>query len=344
MLSYVLAVLAACANATSSVLQRKANREVPRKHNLSWRLIWSLLHQPVWFFGILAITAGFLLQATALGFGQLSSVEPILVLELPLTLILASRVFGQRMRRREWGSAAAMTAGLGALLYLLMPSAGRSSSVRWYVWLIGIGANLALVAVLVALGRRASARGRGSGYRAALLGVAAGSTFGLTAALMKGMTTTFTGGFGTLVTSWQIYGMIAAGGLGMFFVQSALNAGNLLAAQPGLTLADPVLSILWGVLAFHERVRGGWFVLPEAACLAVMAAAVITLARSPLLSDSGQDAAKAARDGGKSRQEGTRSPRQGARSRPGTGSRRRARSRRERGQSRRERGQSRRTG
>ena len=28
MLSYVLAVLAACANATSSVLQRKANREV----------------------------------------------------------------------------------------------------------------------------------------------------------------------------------------------------------------------------------------------------------------------------------------------------------------------------
>ena len=31
MLSYVLAVLAACANATSSVLQRKANREVPRE-------------------------------------------------------------------------------------------------------------------------------------------------------------------------------------------------------------------------------------------------------------------------------------------------------------------------
>ena len=56
MLSYVLAVLAACANATSSVLQRKANREVPREKNLSWRLIWSLLHRPVWFGGILAST------------------------------------------------------------------------------------------------------------------------------------------------------------------------------------------------------------------------------------------------------------------------------------------------
>ncbi|HEX2744441.1 MAG TPA: hypothetical protein VHN16_08580 [Streptosporangiaceae bacterium] len=97
MLSYLLAVMAAVANATSSVLQRKANREVPSKQNLSWRLIWSLLHQPVWFGGILAICIGFLLQATALGFGQLATVEPILVLELPLTLILASRIFGQGM-------------------------------------------------------------------------------------------------------------------------------------------------------------------------------------------------------------------------------------------------------
>lgn len=56
MLTYVLAVLAACANATSSVLQRKAN---------------------------------------------LSVVEPILVIELPATLIVASRVFGAPMHRRE---------------------------------------------------------------------------------------------------------------------------------------------------------------------------------------------------------------------------------------------------
>jgi hypothetical protein len=34
MLTYVLAVLAACANATSSVLQREANRQVPKRENL----------------------------------------------------------------------------------------------------------------------------------------------------------------------------------------------------------------------------------------------------------------------------------------------------------------------
>ena len=49
MLTYVLAVLAACANAVSSVLQRKANRAVPQRQNLSLKLIRTLLHQPVWF-------------------------------------------------------------------------------------------------------------------------------------------------------------------------------------------------------------------------------------------------------------------------------------------------------
>jgi hypothetical protein len=300
MLSYLLAVLAACANATSSVLQRKANQNVPQKENLSWKLIRSLLHQPVWFGGILAITVGFVLQASALGAGELAVVEPILVIELPLTLILAARLLGSSaMGGREWGSTLAMTVGLAGLLYFLDPSAGRSDQVPLYVWLIGISANLALVGVLVAWGRKgpagrgggrsgsASSKGSGSSsHQAAVFGVAGGAAFGLTAALMKGMTTHFSQGFGAIFTSWQLYAMIATGGLGMFLVQSALNAGRLIAAQPGLTLSDPIISILWGVLAFHERVRAGMLPLLFAALsTALMAGAVFALSRSPLLSE-----------------------------------------------------------
>lgn len=297
-LSYLLAVLAACANATSSVLQRTANRKVPRQENLSWKLVWSLVHEPVWFGGILAIIVGFLLQATALGNGQLATVEPILVLELPATLILASRVFGSRLHGREWASIAVMTVGLAGLLYSLSPSAGRSASQPWYVWAIGIAVNLALAGVLVMLARRGPAgegggTGGSSARQAALLGLAGGSVFGLTAALMKGMTTTFSQGLATLFTSWQLYGMIAAGILGMFLVQSALNAGRLLAAQPGLTLSDPVVSVLWGVMAFHEQLRGGLFIVLAVISGLVLAAAVVVLARSPLLSgESGQSGAQ----------------------------------------------------
>jgi hypothetical protein len=118
-----------------------------------------------------------------------------------------------------------------------------------------------------------------------LLGVAAGATFGLTAALMKGMTGTFSGGLGELLTSWELYAMVAAGILGLFLVQSALNAGPLIAAQPGLTLSDPIVSILWGVLAFDEKVRGGMNILFATFSGLLMAGAAVALARSPLLSD-----------------------------------------------------------
>jgi hypothetical protein len=241
MLSYLLAVLAACANATSSVLQRKANKKVPQNENLSWKLIRSLLHEPVWFGGILAVTVG-----------------------------------------------------LAGLLYFLDPTPGRRGTVHPYVWIIGIGANLALVGALVAWGRKGPAgRGGGTGgssaHQAAVFGVAGGSAFGLTAALMKGMTAHYAQGFGAIFTSWQLYAMVATGVLGIFLVQSALNAGRLIAAQPGLTLSDPVISILWGVLAFHESVRGGLLPLLFAALsTALMAGAVFVLARSPLLSEDSQ--------------------------------------------------------
>ncbi len=289
MLTYALAVLAACANAVSSVLQRRANKRVPQQENMSPRQIWSLLHQPLWFGGILAITAGFLLQATALGAGQLSVVEPVLVLELPFTLILAARVFRQRLGPREWLPTAAMSAGLAALLFLLAPSAGGAPRVHWYGWLAGVGGNLVLVAALV-LWARGSSIGRREreprlGPRqAALLAVAAGSAFGLTAALMKAMTRTLSHGITGLLTDWPVYAMVAAGVLGMFLTQAALNAGELIAAQPGLTLSDPLVSVLWGVLAFHEQVREGWYVLGEVACAGLIIAGVVLLARSPVLS------------------------------------------------------------
>lgn len=124
-----------------------------------------------------------------------------------------------------------------------------------------------------------------------MLGVAAGAAFGLTAALMKGATAAFDQGIGAVFTRWQLYAMVAAGAAAMFLVQSAMNAGRLIATQPGLTLTDPVVSILWGVLGFHEQVRAGWLIVPEVLSGGVLAGSVLVLARSPVLSagESGED-------------------------------------------------------
>jgi hypothetical protein len=75
----------------------------------------------------------------------------------------------------------------------------------------------------------------------------------------------------------------------MFLTQSALNAGQLVAAQPGLTMTDPVVSIMWGVLAFGERVRGGWHAAFAGVCAIIIGVGVVALARSPLLSGSPEE-------------------------------------------------------
>jgi drug/metabolite transporter (DMT)-like permease len=293
--TFLFAVLAACANATSSVLQRKADRKVPKGQNLSMQLIRSVLRQPVWFGGVLAVTIGFLLQAAALSNGELAVVEPVLVLELPITLLIATWVFHARLHLREWGAIGVMAAGLAGLLLGLAPTGGRSSGVAWYTWIAGISINLAVIAALVAWGRRGPA-GRGphsqqsSGLQAAVLAVAGGCGFGLTAALIKAVTSTFSQGFVALLSSWELYAMVVTGVGAMFLVQSALNAGTLVAAQPGLTLSDPIVSILWGVLAFHERVRGGWFLIVTIIGGSVMVGAVLVLARSPLLTTASEQA------------------------------------------------------
>jgi drug/metabolite transporter (DMT)-like permease len=293
--TYLFAMLAACANAVSSVLQRKADRQVPTGQNLSVELIRSLLHEPAWFGGVLAVIVGFLFQAAALGHGELAVVEPILVIELPITLLIATRVFRAQLCAREWGASGAMAAGLAGLLFGLSPRGGSAQHVHWYSWAAGLTINLAVIAALVAWGRRGPAgtgpHGRqSSDLQAAVYSVATGAGFGMTAALIKAVTDAFSGGFLSVLSSWELYAMVATGIGSMFLLQSALNAGPLVAVQPGITLTDPIVSILWGVLVFHERVRAGWFLTLTVIGGLVMVGAVLVLARSPLLGKASGEA------------------------------------------------------
>lgn len=291
MSTYLLAVLAACANAAASVLQRGANRRLARRADAG--RLWPLLRDRAWLLGAGAIIAGFLLQASALGVGALSVVEPLLVLELPFTLLLASRVFHARLHRREWASVAGMTAGLAVVLHALAPVGGDTDDVLPHVWLTAVPASLALVGCAAALGRRSEAAGgrRSESLSAAAFGVAGGSLFGLTAALMKGALDRLPDGVAAVLTAWQLYAMAACGLLAMVLLQAALRAGPLLAAQPGLTLSEPVVSVLWGGLVFGERLRGGAAVPFAAVGGALIVVSVLVLSRSPLLADPEDDPA-----------------------------------------------------
>lgn len=272
----VLAVFAAGSNAVSSVLQHRANQDTHGTGSLSLRASARLLHHPVWLVGIAAMIASFGFQASALQLGQLSLVQPLMVLELPITLVISAVVMHASLGRWEWLSVAGMTGGLALLLYALLPIGGGPQRASGLGWLIGTGATSLAIAALVVGGLRLSDERRSS-----VLGAASGACYGLTAAYMA---SAFTAGPIDALVRWQTYAMVSCGIAAVFLEQNALQAGPLAAAQPGLTMADPVVSIVLGVLLFHEHVRegGGWLVLQ---CLGggLMAAGTIALVRSPLL-------------------------------------------------------------
>lgn len=292
MVGFLLAVLAAMSNAASNVLQRAANRRSAPELELSWRLFADLARRPVWLAGIATVTASFLLQAAALDRAALAAVQPVIVMELPLALIVGAVVFRAGLERREWGAIALMTLGVAALIGFLDPRPVRLD-VGLLAWSVAGAATAAVMVLLFLAGLRTI-----GGRRAARWGAASGVGFGLTAAFMRAMTQTLHAGPGALFTSWPTYAMVASGLVSMYLVQNAFHAGPLVAAQPGMTVLDPFTAIVWGVVVFGEPFRHGAALVAVAAGAAALAAGAWLLSRSPRLAAStdpldGHDTAEA---------------------------------------------------
>jgi drug/metabolite transporter (DMT)-like permease len=312
-LAFVFGCLAAVANASTNVMQRAANRTESQELEFSFQLIKNLLRKPLWLASIAVMISSFLLQAAGLGLGSLAAIEPLLVLELPLTLVGSHLFLGGHLGRREWSAIGVMTAGLIGLIAFLDPSGGQHASIGWPVWLAAVAATALPIGLVFWLG----VRGRSPGRRAGLLGLATGMGFGLAAALIKGMTEQYSsGGITGVLTAWQLYGAAVAGILAFWLGQNAVNAGRLAAAQPGMTLGDPCVSIVWGALVFSETMRGGPWLVGAIICAAAMTVGAIVLARSPATTGAEaarEDAAPTGKgDDGQARQGGTAQARKDA--------------------------------
>jgi uncharacterized membrane protein len=246
-------------------------------------LLLELIKQPAWLLGGVAMLASFLLQAGALSIGTLSSVEPVLVLELPMTLILGSVVFAHHMRARDWLGVVTMTGGLVLFVAVLSPSGGDAAQVPLGMSLVatfGTAFGIAVLTGFAAAGPRRS--------RAALYGIAAGSGFGLTASLIKvAVSRLDQQGAAGLFTAWETYAFTVTGVASVILIQAALHAGSLVAAQPGITLFDPLVSLLWGTVVLDETTGQG----PVVFLLAVVGAGLIA-GSVMLLAHSSQRAAE----------------------------------------------------
>jgi hypothetical protein len=276
-ISVLFAVLTALSNGTASVLQRRAALQVPAGKAMRLSLFGHLLRQKVWLGGITLVVVAAVCQAVALATGPIAVVQPIFVIELPATLVVAGFVMRVGVPRQVWYGVAAVTVGLALAMAAAAP-VGGSEHVQGVVWVPALVVTGVFEAALIT-----AALGTSGDTRAALLGLAAACAYALTAALMKdAMSRLDDGGVTGLLTAWQLYATAVAGVGALFLLQNALQAGSLVAVQPMLTLGDALISITYGVALFGEELRTGWWLLPQLAGAALIAVGCVVLARSPL--------------------------------------------------------------
>jgi drug/metabolite transporter (DMT)-like permease len=287
----MLALAASVCTAISSVCQRKGAMTATAGGFDPW-LIFRLARRPVWLLGVGSMIAGFLLQLTALRFGALALVQPILAAELLLVFgylaIAGSRRV--RVRRRDWASAAAMSVGIGLFLLLAAPSGGRPHATG-SAWLLAGLATLGAVLLALAVARASSRRsGQSRSRRAAALGAATGISWGLVAAIIKELSSHLGSGVAAIFSTWPVYALIAVGAATMVLASHALAAGPLAASQPGFTVLDPLSASLLGTFLFREHMRTGALDLAgEFFALAIVVAGATALSHSCLIRETGED-------------------------------------------------------
>ena len=90
LLCVLFALLTAGSNACAAVLQRKAAAQVPPERSMHISLITDLVRRRIWLAGIGMVIVAAVSQAAALATGPIALVQPIFIIELPVTLVLAA--------------------------------------------------------------------------------------------------------------------------------------------------------------------------------------------------------------------------------------------------------------
>jgi drug/metabolite transporter (DMT)-like permease len=280
----LLALTAALLFALAGAAQQRAASWVLRPSGASaGNLVQRGLHQaarlagtPLWLAGWSADAAGFVVQASALRDGSLSVVQPLLVTTILFSLPLAAIGGRHRPRPADWAAAAAVCAGLVTICAGEHPrTAGPPHGGRVVV------ATLAVAAVAAGLAA-AARRGRA---RAVLLSMAAGTLFSIGAAMTK-LVCTGIGEHGVwaMLGYWPGYVLAAASLAGVVLQQRGFATGSLPVTMTALTVTEPLISYLFGVVALGEPgPRGAAGLACAVVGSLVLGAAIALLARSPLL-------------------------------------------------------------
>jgi drug/metabolite transporter (DMT)-like permease len=270
------AVAAALVFGAASVAEQRSTKRVKTRRALSPRILVDLMRQPLWLAAMSGTVFGFGLQFTALRFGPLALVEPILVVALIFAVLINSYL------RRVWdrkliAGVITCAAGIVGFLTIANPSPGTSHVSFLVVLPLGAGLTGGVMGCL-AVAKRSKE------LRPLALALACGICYGVAAFLVKLVVTDLSGGLVAMLSDWPIYALAVVGPAGFILNEDAYQQGTLIAPVLAIiTACDPVISIALGAVWLNEKLSGSSAgIIGEVISLIVMITGIVMIAhRAP---------------------------------------------------------------
>ncbi len=266
-----LALIAAVLLAVGTQFQHRgvelvdASTDADARTGLNFRQLRLLLARPAWVLGTVLLGLAIVLQLTSLAYAPLIVVQPLGAVALVITAIVNSRVTKTPLDRVSIRAIVICVAGVGAFVTIaaFVAESRPITETQLITVLIILGVVLGVfVGIFVAM--------RGRTPRPIFYVIAAGTLFGFVVTLAKVVidrvktlvvTDFFAFGPADYLTLTCIIGLVAAGLLGTYFVQTAHSSNPPDLVVAGLTVIDPLVAVSIGVIVLGEAAGAPWWAI-----------------------------------------------------------------------------------
>jgi drug/metabolite transporter (DMT)-like permease len=273
-----LALVSAVLFALAATLQQRGQFVLARKGKAVEGIgqLFRLVAVPAWLFGTVILLTGYATQGAALDRGKLVVVQPLLVTTIVWALPLGYLLTNQHVALRQVLGAAVVVIGLALFVLVGDPDAGVEDTADKN-FVLAIVAIVAIVAVLLLWVHSKTA----PALRAAVLGACAGLLFGLSASFDKPVINDLHVSIGEAAGDWRTWALLGFGFVAFLIQQLSLATGQLAPAMAAVSVSNPAVSVVLGIVLYEERLtRPPWHVAVAAVALlaAFAGATLITLA------------------------------------------------------------------
>ena len=245
--------------------------------------LWRLLRRPSWVAGTVMLGLAIVCQLAALSYAPLIVVQPLGAIALVITTLLNAQISGHKPTRRSLIAIAACVGGIFVFVTIAALFATEAPV-----------SNQQLITILILLGVVTVVFGGLWIWRRHPMGAlfyitAAGVIYGFVATLAKVVITRIQNDDFEWLTFACLAALIISTFVGAYFVQTAYSSGPPDLVIAGLTVIDPIVAILIGLIVLNEAAGAPlWVYIAFAAVGAIAVWGVFQLARyhPQVISDS----------------------------------------------------------